>query len=116
MSSLLTGLPCIADKVSRLLTGLPCIADKPTLKYCLQELVLVFLSKCFMDGLVPTRYIHINIQEKVEGRGTEEGGGTRNGGKWVDWEGGEKKRGNSKRNGRERRGKREGGDIKRRGV
>ena len=55
VSSLLTWLPCIADKVSRLLTGLPCIADKPTLKYCLQEPVLVFLSKCFMDGLVSTR-------------------------------------------------------------
>ena len=52
---MLTGLPRIADKVTRLLTGLPCIADKPALKYCLQEPVLVFLSKCFMDGLVSTR-------------------------------------------------------------
>ena len=55
VSRMLTGLPCIADKVSWLLTGLPCKAEKPTLKYCLQELVLVFLSKCFMDGLVSTR-------------------------------------------------------------
>ena len=52
--------------------------------------------------LLDVRCIHINIQEKVEGRGIEERGGTCNRGKWVDWEGG-KKRGKNKRNGRKKR-------------
>lgn len=72
--------------------------------------------------LLDVRCIHINIQEKVEGRGIEERGGTCNRGKWVDWEGGKKKGERIKGMGersvckRERRDEREGGNKKGRGV